>query len=84
MGDLQAIQNIVLIYEQASGQQINREKTTVFFNKLVSEEMKVAIKIFWGVTKIREYEHYLGLPAVVGRNKKDSLNYSKERVWNKL
>ena len=27
---------------------------------------------------------YLGLPAVVGRNKKESLNYIRERVWNKL
>ena len=26
---------------------------------------------------------YLGLPAVVGRNK-ESLNYIRERVWNKL
>ena len=33
---------------------------------------------------MKEYERYLGLPAVVGRNKKASLNYIKERVWNKL
>ena len=33
---------------------------------------------------MREYEKYLGLPAVVGRNKKVSLNFIKERVWSKL
>lgn len=27
---------------------------------------------------------YLGLPAVIGRNKKASLNYIKERFWSKL
>ena len=37
-----------------------------------------------GVAKIKEYEKYLGLPAVVGRNKKASLNYIKDRVWGKL
>lgn len=84
MGDLKAIQNILLVYEQVSRQQINREKTTVFFSKVVLEEMKVAIKIFWGVTEIREYEHYLGLPTLVGTNKKGSLNYIKQKVWNKL
>ena len=33
---------------------------------------------------MREYEKYLGLLAVVGRNKKVSLNFIKERVWSKL
>ena len=33
---------------------------------------------------MKEYETYLGLPAVVGRNKKASLRYIKERIWNKL
>ena len=39
---------------------------------------------FLGVNEVREYEKCLGLPAVVGRNKKESLNCIKERVWNKL
>jgi len=34
--------------------------------------------------EVKEYEKYLGLPAMVGRNKKASLNYIKERVWSKL
>ena len=37
-----------------------------------------------GVPEVKEYEKYLGLPAVVGRNKKESLRYIKERVWNKI
>ena len=41
----------------------------------------MAIKIFLGVTKIREFECYHGLPAVVGRNKKGILNYIKEREF---
>ena len=34
--------------------------------------------------EIRSYEKYLGLPSFVGRNKKSSFNYIKERVWRKL
>ena len=33
---------------------------------------------------IRQYEKYLGLPALVGREKKRSFIYLKERVWKKL
>ena len=84
MEDLQAIQHILSLYEGASGQQINREKTTLFFSKAMSEEKKGEILSFLGVPKIKEYEKYLGLPAVVGKNKKTSLNYIKERMWAKL
>lgn len=72
------------MYEQASRQQINRGKTTLFFSKAIAEETKEEIINFLGVLEIKEYEKYLGLPVVVGRKKKASLNYIKERVWNKL
>ena len=31
-----------------------------------------------------QYEKYLGLPSFVGREKKASFNYIKERVWRKI
>nr|XP_023923421.1 uncharacterized protein LOC112034833 [Quercus suber] len=46
--------------------------------------MKGEIIDFLGVLEIKEYKKYLGLPVVVGKNKKASLNYIKERVWAKL
>lgn len=39
---------------------------------------------YLGGKEVREYEKYLGLLVVVGKNKKKSLNFIKERVWNKL
>ena len=50
----------------------------------MSDDMKGEILNFLGVPKIKEHEKYLGLPVVVGKNKKASLNYIKERVWAKL
>ena len=47
-------------------------------------EWKEEIKNLLGVPEIKEYEKYLSLPTVVQRNKKASLNYIKERIWNKL
>ena len=61
-----------------------QEKTTLFFSKVVSDDMKGEILNFLGVPEVKEYEKYLGLLVVVGKNKKASLNYIKERVWAKL
>ena len=83
-GDLEAILQLLQLYEQASGQKLNREKTMVFFSKGTTEERRRELKEFLGVNEIREYEKYLALPDVVGRNKKESLNYIRERVWNKF
>ena len=84
MAYLQAIKDIMSLYEQALGQMINREKTTIFFSKAVNEDTKAQITNFLQVPEVKEYEKYLGLPAVVGRNRKASLNFIKERVWSKL
>ena len=67
MGDLAKIQEILTLYEQVSGQQINRGKTTIFFSKVVTEERKEEISNFLEVEEVKEYEKYLGLPAMVGK-----------------
>ncbi|XP_075649983.1 uncharacterized protein LOC142620506 [Castanea sativa] len=82
--NLQAVQDILYLYEQASGQKLNQEKTTIFFSKAVNEDTKALISNFLDILEVKEYEKYLGLLAVVGRNRKVSLNYIKERVWSKL
>ena len=84
MGDVQTIQAILSMYEKALGQKVNGLKTNLFFGKSVSDNTKNALKDFLGVSKIKEYEKYLGLSAIVGRNKKESLMYIKERIWGKL
>ena len=46
--------------------------------------MKDQIQAILGVPAICRYEQYLGLPAFVGRAKKQIFIYIKERVWKKL
>ena len=46
--------------------------------------MQTQIQQLLGVLAIRQYEKYLGLPALVGCAKKQSFVYIKERVWRKL
>ena len=73
MSDLQVVQNILSLYEKASGQQLNREKMTIFFRKAVNEETKALISNYLEVPEVKEYEKYFGLLAVVGRKKKQVL-----------
>ena len=76
--------DILDVYGKCSGQQINRSKTTIFFSKSTKVESRNQIKLALGVPEIIQYEKYLGLPLLVGRNKKASFNYIKERIWKKL
>ena len=82
--ECQKILEILQVYESSSGQQINKAKTTIFFSRSTSDEKRMMIKNTLGVEEIRSYEKYLGLPSLVGKNKKASFNYIKKRVWRKL
>ena len=42
------------------------------------------LKTTLGLQEIEHFEHYLGLPSLVGRRKKRSFNLIKEKVWRKL
>ena len=46
--------------------------------------MQETIITMLGMLEIKQYEKYLGLPSFVGRSKKASLLYIKERVWSKI
>ena len=76
--------NILERYEKASGQKVNKNKTTIFFSKSTVEINKYEIKSALGLQEIEHYEQYLGLPSLVGRRKKQSFNLIKEKIWRKL
>ena len=78
------ILKLLRVYEQSSGQKINKEKTALFFSKSTPQATKDSIKGLLSVQELMFYEKYLRLPSLVGRGKKASFNYIKERVWRKL
>ena len=80
----QNILDILAVYKRGSGQKINRDKANIFFSSNTLHDTQVRIQQLLGVPTIRQYERYLGLPALVGRAKKQSFIYFKERVWKKL
>ena len=84
INECQKVLDLLASYESMSKQQINRGKTSIFFSKSTTLDMRNEIKEALGVPEIRQYEKYLGLPSFVGKSKRASFDYIKERVWRKL
>ena len=78
------LQRILTVYEEASGQQLNRTKTSLFFSSNTLDDIQQEIKSKFGAQVIRQHEKYLGLPSLVGKNKRNSFNSIKEKLSKKL
>ena len=79
-----SLQRILTIYEEASGQQLNRTKTSLFFSSNKPNGIQQEIKSKFGAQVIRQHEKYLGLPSLVGKNKRNSFHAIKEKLSKKL
>ena len=79
-----ALPKILKVYELALGQQLNRAKTSLFFSGNTPKEIRDEIKLRFGAQVNRQHEKYLGLPSLVGRNKKNTFKEIKEKFAKKL
>ena len=78
------MEKILEIYEKASGQRLNKEKTSLFFSRNTSEAIKQELLALSGIPSTQGYDHYLGLPAIIGRSKTKAFASIKERIWKRL
>jgi hypothetical protein len=69
-------------YEEASGQKLNKEKTSLFFSKNTSEERRREISQLFGLQDTRSYDKYLGLPTLIEKSRVHAFKGIKDRVWN--
>jgi hypothetical protein len=75
---------ILQLYEASSGQQLNREKTAIFFSPNTSPATRKSIQDFGGSSGAQNFDKYLGLPALIGRSKRAIFNGLKERIVCRL
>ena len=78
------LQRILSTYEKAFGQQLNQSKTSLFFSLNTVKEIQDEIRILFGAHVIRQHVKYLGLPSLVGRNKRNTFMEVKAKLAKKL
>jgi len=84
LAECEKLQQLLEWYEGASGQQVNKNKTILFFSRNTPIETQQEIMVLLGVPAIKHYDKYLGLPSFVGRQKKTCFNQIKEQIWAKM
>ena len=78
------LKEILGLYESASGQKINTDKSSIFFSPNTSQDLKNEILSILGPMQDSSHTKYLGLPSIIGRSKKVVFAEIKDKVCKKL
>jgi hypothetical protein len=78
------LNSILKMYNEASGQMVNREKSSIFFSSGIREETRSAVKQELDIMVEAFSEKYLGLPTAVGRLTNDEFEYICDRIKSKI
>jgi len=78
------LMKILGIYENASGQKLYVNKTSVFFSHNTSLERRQEILRHSGLTETHRIDAYLGLPTFVAKSRMQAFQQIKEKVMNHL
>lgn len=84
VADAAIIKDTLDTYCGASGQQVNMNKSSIFFAKGVDQQSRDEIKLILNVHNESLNENYLGLPTVVGSTTMDAFKYLKEKMWSRV
>ena len=78
------IQDILQLYKEASGQEINLEKSAVIFSSNIDFSTRQDITQFLNIKEVVAHEKYLGLPTIIGRSNCEVLSSIKDRIWQRI
>ena len=84
LGESSRIKECLRLYEKASGQLINFQKSSISFSRNVNEQCQVNICDFFQVVRNENRGTYLGLPSFIGRNKNEVFGFIKDKVWKRI
>ncbi|XP_062075810.1 uncharacterized protein LOC133779929 [Humulus lupulus] len=75
---------LLTVFEGASGQKVNYEKSSVFFSRNTLTEIRDTICGDLGIHEADENSTYLGLPNILGRRKSVILSYLRDRILHRI
>lgn len=78
------LQELLKLYDNASGQMINIEKTAVMFSTNTSRGRRTQVMSILGVTGEVFNDRYLGLPKYIRRSKAKVHVYLRQKIWARI
>ncbi|CAN1726075.1 LINE-1 retrotransposable element ORF2 protein [Linum perenne] len=72
--------NIINEYGMISGQEVNPEKSSIFFSNNTPQTLREAISSTTGFANAPYHSKYLGVPTDWGRSRKETFSYLIERM----
>ena len=82
--ECQYLIEILQLYEAASGQKINADKSSVFFSNNTPDDRRCEVLNVLGPMQDTRHKKYLGLPSIIGKSRVKIFAEVKERVEKKL
>ncbi|XP_042944715.1 uncharacterized protein LOC122278601 [Carya illinoinensis] len=76
--------HLLKFYEEAYGQTLNRQKTSILFISNTSTEAKEYIVQHAEGVVCDNYNKYLGLPTMIGKSKYNTFRGLKEKIWKRI
>ncbi|XP_030497624.2 uncharacterized protein LOC115713283 [Cannabis sativa] len=83
-GAARSVMTLLRRFETAFGQQVNLTKSSIFFSPNVQHVVQHQICSLLGMDEAFDNSFYLGLPNIIGRNKKSILGFLKNKVINRI
>lgn len=77
------LMELLRVYAEAPGQEINMTKFEVFFSCNISRLAQEDLVRIMGFRQVLGASMYLGLPSVIGRSRKATFAFIKDRIWKK-
>ncbi|CAM8985571.1 unnamed protein product [Rhodiola kirilowii] len=81
---LQVLKDILSLYERASGQQVNFQKSELSVSKNMDGVLKVLVAEFMGMEMVEKHSKYLGLPLGVGQNKREVFRWLEDTMAKRI
>ncbi|KAK6149255.1 hypothetical protein DH2020_016780 [Rehmannia glutinosa] len=78
------LQFAIGLYESASGQRINREKSGILFSPATPMGIRNRICCILNIPEVAGHGKYLGLAFVIGANKQQIFSDIIDRIWGKI
>lgn len=82
--DAQELKHILQVYEDASGQVINRDKSSILFSPNTNENIRGQVRSNLSIESETRCERYLGLPVSIGKSKRLMFGHIKNKVWSRI